>query len=195
MARFYDVLFCAMWGAWVTYWWTLSRRVKVNVRRESGASRLSYVVTLLVAVALLALPDVPYPMINERFLPAATWPLWAGTGAAITLTGLLFTVWARMHLGNNWSDVVSIKVDHELITSGPYRLVRHPIYTGLIGAMIATGVAVGTATALLGTALIAFGLWQKARMEEGFLTTELGADAYGPYCRRVPMLVPFLPQR
>jgi protein-S-isoprenylcysteine O-methyltransferase Ste14 len=48
---------------------------------------------------------------------------------------------------------------------------------------------------LLGTALIAFGLWQKARMEEGFLTTELGADAYGPYCRRVPMLVPFLPQR
>ncbi len=67
--------------------------------------------------------------------------------------------------------------------------------SGLIGAMIATGIAVGTATALLGTALIAFGLWQKARMEEGFLSTELGADAYGPYCQRVPMLVPFLPQR
>jgi protein-S-isoprenylcysteine O-methyltransferase Ste14 len=61
--------------------------------------------------------------------------------------------------------------------------------------MIATGIAVGTATALLGTLLIAIGLWQKARMEEGFLTNELGAEAYGPYCRRVPMLVPFLPQR
>jgi protein-S-isoprenylcysteine O-methyltransferase Ste14 len=61
--------------------------------------------------------------------------------------------------------------------------------------MLATAVAVGTATALVGAVLIAFGLWQKARMEEGFLTTELGADAYGPYCRRVPMLVPFLPTR
>jgi protein-S-isoprenylcysteine O-methyltransferase Ste14 len=61
--------------------------------------------------------------------------------------------------------------------------------------MLATGVAVATVTALLGTVLIAFGLWQKARMEEGFLTTELGADAYGTYCHRVPMLVPFLPQR
>ena len=59
--------------------------------------------------------------------------------------------------------------------------------------MLATAVAVGTVTALLGMVLIAFGLWQKARMEEGFLTTELGAEAYGPYCRRVPMLVLFLP--
>ena len=58
--------------------------------------------------------------------------------------------------------------------------------------MLATGIAVGTATALFGAFLIVIGLWQKARMEEGFLTTELGADAYGPYCRRVPMLIPFL---
>ncbi len=61
--------------------------------------------------------------------------------------------------------------------------------------MLATGIAVGTITAVIGTLLITFGLWQKARMEEGFLTTELGAEAYGPYCRRVPMLIPFLPQR
>jgi protein-S-isoprenylcysteine O-methyltransferase Ste14 len=61
--------------------------------------------------------------------------------------------------------------------------------------MLATAVAVGTVTALLGASLIAIGLWQKARMEEGFLTSELGADAYGPYCRRVPMLIPFLRPR
>jgi protein-S-isoprenylcysteine O-methyltransferase Ste14 len=73
--------------------------------------------------------------------------------------------------------------------------VRHPIYTGLIGATLPTGATVATATALLGALLIAFGLWLKARMEEDFLTTELGADAYGLYRRRVPMLVPFLPHR
>jgi hypothetical protein len=85
--------------------------------------------------------------------------------------------------------------DHQVIDTGPYGLVRHPIYTGLIGAILATGAAVATVTALLGALLIALGLWQKARMEEGFLTTELGADAYGRYCRRVPMLVPFLLHR
>jgi protein-S-isoprenylcysteine O-methyltransferase Ste14 len=107
----------------------------------------------------------------------------------------LFTWWARIHLGRFWSNAITRKEGHRVIDTGPYGLVRHPIYTGLIAAMLATGVAVATITALLGTVLIAFGLWQKARMEEGFLTTELGASAYGTYCRRVPMLVPFLPQR
>jgi len=115
--------------------------------------------------------------------------------AVVVVLGISFTWWARIHLGRFWSNAITRKEGHRVIDTGPYGLVRHPIYTGLIGAMIATGIAVGTATALLGAALIAVGLWQKARMEEGFLTTELGADAYGPYCRRVPMLVPFLPQR
>ena len=61
--------------------------------------------------------------------------------------------------------------------------------------MLATGIAVGTVTAMLGAVLISLGMWQKARMEEGFLTNELGAEAYGSYCRRVPMIVPFLPSR
>ncbi len=73
------------------------------------------------------------------------------------------------------------------------RCVRHPIYTGLIAAIAATAAAQATVTGCLGAALIAFGLWLKARVEEDFLTAELGADAYGAYRRRVPMLVPFLP--
>jgi protein-S-isoprenylcysteine O-methyltransferase Ste14 len=127
-------------------------------------------------------------------------PLWNfGNGAiyllvALTVAGTLFTWWARIHLGRFWSNAITRKEDHRVIDTGPYGLVRHPIYTGLIGAMLATGFAIGTITALLGTLLITFGLWRKARMEEGFLTTELGADAYGAYCRRVPMLIPFLPQ-
>ena len=111
--------------------------------------------------------------------------------AGLTFAGTSFTWWARIHLGRFWSNSITRKEGHQLIDTGPYGLVRHPIYTGLIGAILATGAAIATVTALLGALLIAYGLWQKARMEEGFLTAEFGADAYGPYRRRVPMLVPF----
>jgi protein-S-isoprenylcysteine O-methyltransferase Ste14 len=115
--------------------------------------------------------------------------------AGLTLVGIAFTWSARIHLGRFWSNAITRKEDHRVIDTGPYRLVRHPIYTGLITGMLATGVAVGTAPAILGAALISLGMWRKAHIEEGFLTIELGADAYGGYCRRVPMLVPFLHPR
>ena len=85
------------------------------------------------------------------------------------------------------------KEGHRVIDTGPYGLVGHPSYTGLIAGMLVTGIAVGTVPAMLGAVLISVGMGLKARMEEGFLTAELGADAYGSYCRRVPMLIPFLP--
>ena len=115
--------------------------------------------------------------------------------AGLTLAGISFTWWARIHLGHFWSNAITHKEGHRVIDTGPYGLVRHPIYTGLITGMLATGVAVGTVTALLGAALISLGMWQKARMEEVFLSVELGPDAYGSYRRRVPMLVPFVPPR
>lgn len=112
--------------------------------------------------------------------------------AALTLAGISFTWWARIHLGRFWSNAITRKDDHRVIDTGPYGLVRHPIYTGLIAGMLVTGVAVSTVTAMLGAVLISLGMWQKARLEEGFLMKELG-EAYGLYRRRVPMLVPFLP--
>jgi protein-S-isoprenylcysteine O-methyltransferase Ste14 len=112
--------------------------------------------------------------------------------AGLTLAGILFTWWARLHIGRLWSSAITRKEDHRVVDSGPYALVRHPIYTGLIAAILATAGAEGTATALAGAALVTFGLWLKARTEERFLMGELGPDAYGAYCRRVPMLVPFL---
>jgi protein-S-isoprenylcysteine O-methyltransferase Ste14 len=115
--------------------------------------------------------------------------------AAVMLAGLLLTWWARLHLGRLWSSVITRKEDHRIVDTGPYALVRHPIYTGLITALLATSAAEATVTALFGAGLIAFGLWLKARYEERFLTVELGPEAYKSYCRRVPMLVPFLPPR
>ena len=111
--------------------------------------------------------------------------------AIVVLLGISFTWWARIHLGRFWSNAITRKEGHSIVELGPYGLVRHPIYTGLILAILATGAAVATVASLLGAVLISFGEWQKARMEERFLSAELGAEAYQSYSRRVPMIVPF----
>src|ERR1700692_2059159 len=185
-------LLALIWAAWLLSWLIgsfFSGRTEKHVRTwDSRAYRIP-----ILAGAVLLTPWTARALGEQ--------PIWhVGNGgtyvlAGVTLAGVLFTWWARIHLGRFWSNAITRKEDHRVIDTGPYGLVRHPIYTGLIAAMLATGVAVGTVTALLGALLIAFGLWQKARMEEGFLTAELGEGAYGPYCRRVPMLVPFLPTR
>ena len=115
-----------------------------------------------------------------------------GLVVAIMLISLCFTWWARIHLGRLWSGVITRKEGHKLIDNGPYALVRQPIYTGLVVALFATAAVEATAPALLGAALMIFGFWLKARFEEQFLRIELGPESYPSYCRRVPMLVPFI---
>jgi len=185
-------LLALIWIAWLISWAVASfwsGRTEKHIKSwDSRAYRIP-----IFAGAILLTPWIAQALAEE--------PLWhVGHGGAyvlagLTLAGMSFTWWARIHLGRLWSSAITRKEGHRVIDTGPYGLVRHPIYAGLIGAILATGAAVATVTALLGALLIAFGLWQKARMEEGFLTTELGADAYERYCRRVPMLVPFLPHR
>ncbi|TCU72522.1 isoprenylcysteine carboxyl methyltransferase (ICMT) family protein [Bradyrhizobium sp. R2.2-H] len=128
-------------------------------------------------------------------------PLWVldNTGIAVaavlSAAGIAFAWWGRLHLGKFWSNTITHKEDHRVIDTGPYGIVRHPIYTGLIFGMLVTGVAIGLVTTMLGAILISLGMWQKGRMEEVFLSKELGEDAYGAYCRRVPMIIPFLSPR
>jgi protein-S-isoprenylcysteine O-methyltransferase Ste14 len=110
--------------------------------------------------------------------------------AFATVASLAFTWWGRIHLGRLWSGTITRKEAHRVVDTGPYALVRHPIYAGLIAATLATATAEATLPALAGCAAIAFGLRLKARFEEVFLTQELGPD-YAAYRRRVPMLVPF----
>jgi protein-S-isoprenylcysteine O-methyltransferase Ste14 len=185
-------LLALIWMVWLISWTIgafFSARTEKHVRTWDSRA---YRIPILVGAVLLT-PWTAQVLGEQRLWNPGN----AGTYilAAITLAGTLFTWWARIHLGRFWSNAITRKEGHRIVDTGPYGLVRHPIYTGLIAAMFATGIAVGTVTALLGAFLIALGLWQKARMEEGFLTTELGADAYGPYCRRVPMLIPFLRPR
>jgi protein-S-isoprenylcysteine O-methyltransferase Ste14 len=128
-------------------------------------------------------------------------PLWVlgNTGiyiaAVLSAAGIAFAWWGRLHLGKFWSNTITHKEDHRVIDTGPYGIVRHPIYTGLIFGMLVTGIAIGLVTTILGAILISLGMWQKGRMEEVFLSKELGEDAYGAYCNRVPMIIPFLSPR
>jgi protein-S-isoprenylcysteine O-methyltransferase Ste14 len=111
--------------------------------------------------------------------------------AFLTLPGFGFAWWARVHLGKLWSGSVARKAGHQVVDTGPYAIVRHPIYTGLIAATLVSAVAVGTIVSMLGLGAMILGFWLKARLEERFLVEQLGPQAYDRYCRSVPMLVPF----
>ena len=191
MERTYNSLFLGMWLAWAAYWWALSRRVKATERRESLYSRLAFIVPLLFAGVLLFAPILEIPVINARFLPLAAWRVWGGVGVALNLVGLLLAVWARMYLGRNWSGVVTIKEDHELITGGPYRMVRHPIYTGLLLAFVGLALARGEWRSILGVVIAAGAFWRKLRIEECWMRERFG-DKYQTYSQRVAALIPFV---
>jgi len=180
-------LFAAIWIGWIVSW--LVAAFWSN-RTEKLALTWN---TLLYRVAIVAGAILMTPWATRRFAATLLWDVgYAGAYvlAVLTLAGLLFAWWARIHIGRLWSGSIARKEGHRVVDTGPYALVRHPIYTGLIAALMATALAQATANGLAGAALLSFGFWLKARAEERFLTAELGADAYGAYRQRVPMLVP-----
>ena len=189
MTPLYRYLFPVLWLSWAAYWWVLSRNVKPTTRREPLGSRLLHVIPLALAVWLLWVPRIPLPVLGDRFLPLTAWPFW--TGAVFTAGGLLFAVWARIHLGMNWSGIVTIKEGHELITSGPYAIVRHPIYTGLLLAFAGSALALAQWRGVLAMIIASWALWRKLRFEERWMHAQFG-ERYQAYSRRVAALVPFL---
>ena len=178
-----------MWLTWIGYWWAASYHVKTTARHESVRSRLLHIVPLMLAAALLTMRHSPSRILAERFVPAGVWPFWVG--AVLTVAGLLVSVWARVHLGRNWSATITVKKDHELITSGPYRFARHPIYSGLLLAFIGSALACGELRAILAVTLAFWALWRKLRIEEQWMREQFGT-AYDEYARRVAALVPFV---
>ncbi len=139
------------------------------------------------AVVLLWYPSLPLPILGDRFLPRGTWCFWIG--AAVTAGGLLFAVWARRHLGRNWSQAVTVKEDHALITTGPYAIVRHPIYTGLLLGLLGSAVARAEWRGLVAVALVLGVLWPKLKLEENWMRAQFG-ESYDAYARRVSALMP-----
>jgi protein-S-isoprenylcysteine O-methyltransferase Ste14 len=184
----YRQLMLWLWLAWLVYWVVSALSVKSTRRRESLGSRLSHVVPLLTGVALILCPRVAWQWLSLRLLPPG--PLQVALGLVLLALGLAFTVWARVYLGRNWSGMVTVKEGHELIRSGPYAYVRHPIYTGLLVALLGSAVTCGELRALIGLGIVAGAFIRKLRIEERFMR-ELFPQQYQRYCAEVPALIPF----
>jgi protein-S-isoprenylcysteine O-methyltransferase Ste14 len=181
-----------LWGAWALFWVISALNAKTTQRRESAASRLAHVIPLLVGGVLIAWHWSHWPWLLARLWPRSFSAYCLGI--ALLAAGLAFAVWARVHLGRNWSGTVTIKEGHELIRSGPYAWVRHPIYTGILTAVLGTAIASGTVHAALGLAVIAAALVRKTRIEEAFLRETFPAE-YPRYCAVVPALIPLTKPR
>ena len=182
----------ALRGVWFVWWITWLAAAAWSDRAVKRPPRRSQIVYRVLAaggaILLFGLfrHDVRVEGILWQTADALSWVM-----VVIAFVGLLFTWWARIHLGRLWSSSVGRKADHRVVDTGPYSIVRHPIYSGITLASIATAVLRGTLTAWLGVVVMTLGWYVKARMEEEFLREELGADAYGAYASRVPMLMPF----
>ena len=177
----------ALWIAWLIYWFLSALRVRRNERGESVGQRLLTTLVLVVGAYLIFAPVTPFGPLNTRFIPEA----FGIRAVALTMivAGLAITVWARRHIGQFWSARVMLKEGHELIQSGPYARVRHPIYSGIFLAMLGTALFVGEWRALLGTAIFFVGHWLKARREETLLATQFG-PVYDEYRQRTGSLLP-----
>jgi protein-S-isoprenylcysteine O-methyltransferase Ste14 len=185
----YDMPLAVLWLAWLAYWVFAARDVKPVRRREPWASRL-LTVALTIPVALLtAAPGQWLPWLSARFLPDTMIVDWAGL--LMVTAGLALAVWARTHLGRNWSGTVTVKEDHELVRSGPYAIVRHPIYTGLLLAMLGTAIILGEWRGLSALCFLSAAFLLKLRREERFMA-ESFPETYPGYRARVPALVPLL---
>jgi protein-S-isoprenylcysteine O-methyltransferase Ste14 len=187
----FGYLFGAAWLLWLVYWGVSAANVKQATRVESSLSRFGkYFLPLMVAAwMMIGARTFAGTLLGERFVPALEWVAWLGF--ILTLAGLAFACWARAILGRNWSGVVQLKQDHELIVRGPYSIVRHPIYTGLLLAFLGSALAIGQWRALLATAIVAISFWRKLRLEERWMR-ELFGDRYVNYMRRVKALVPWV---
>jgi protein-S-isoprenylcysteine O-methyltransferase Ste14 len=187
--QFYRHLILWAWCAWALYWLISSIGNKATRRREPLGSRLAHVLPLLIGGVLLGVRELPWAAALGMRLWPRSFPVYC-VGFVILIAGLGFAVWARMHLGRNWSGAVTVKQGHELIRTGPYGYVRHPIYTGILAGVIGTAICSGTLRALLGFVIIAAALTRKLRKEEEFMR-EVFPGQYQQYCAAVPALIPF----
>jgi protein-S-isoprenylcysteine O-methyltransferase Ste14 len=177
----------SLWSVFIVYWVVSALKRKRTKRRESPLQRLAYVLPLLIAFYVLPEPRFRRGWLGQRFVPDTLAVQW--TGVLLTGAGIGMAIWARWHLGTNWSGVVTVKEGHELIRTGPYRTIRHPIYTGILLGMFGTAVAIGEVRALVAVGVALASFYFKARREETFLAQEFG-PSFTEHQRHTGMFLP-----
>jgi len=176
-----------LWLIFALYWFVSALRLNRMRKREPLLQRLSYVLPLLAALAVVYWGDTQFPFLARRMIPGARWI--AGTGIALTAAGIGFAIWARYHIGRYWSGSVSLREGHQLVRSGPYARIRHPIYTGILTGLAGTFVALGTYRELVVFLIIWAGFVMKSCREEALLSGEFGA-AFDEHRRQTGFFLP-----
>jgi protein-S-isoprenylcysteine O-methyltransferase Ste14 len=179
----------AVWSLVAIYWIVGMVLAKRTIKSESILSSATHIVLGCAAVLLVWEPATGKGFLGYRLISSAGWVGWLGL--AVTIGGCAFAIWARATLGSNWSSLVTVKQDHELILRGPYTVVRHPIYSGLLLALTGTAIAVGEIRAFIGLGLAFVGFLLKSAAEEKFMREEFSTE-YEQYSRRVRRLIPFV---
>jgi protein-S-isoprenylcysteine O-methyltransferase Ste14 len=181
-----------LWFAWMIVWLAWALQSKQTQHRESFASRMSYTLVVWLAIYFMFFGKNLGSWWHSDILAYRPWIGWASVSVAVL--GFAITFWARFTLGGNWSSNVTIKVAHELIRGGPYRWVRHPIYTGLIVAMAGTALARNQWRGLPAVVLFWLAFHIKLLKEENFMRQTFGAQ-YIEYSESTGAIFPLLQRR
>jgi len=175
------------WTIWAVWWLAMAFFSKSTKRRESPAQRIEHLLPATLGFALVFRQGFGGAWLARPIISAN--PILLGLCVMVTILGLLFAVWARLILGSNWSGTVMIKTNHQLIRRGPYRWIRHPIYTGMLAALLATALIQGLLSGIVGFVLVLLALYRKARREESFLSQEFG-DGFMVHRQHTGMFLP-----
>jgi protein-S-isoprenylcysteine O-methyltransferase Ste14 len=179
-----------IWGIFFGYWFLSALRNKSKIeRRESLFSRLLYLTLVGLAISLIVFDPLIYGPLLWRILPEEF--MVDFIGVVILILGLCFAVWARLHLGRYWSARIVLAEDHQLIQTGPYHLVRNPIYFGGLVAVFGTIIVIGEVRGVLAIVLVLIAFLRKIRIEERWLRDRFG-PAYIEYQKKVKALIPFV---
>jgi protein-S-isoprenylcysteine O-methyltransferase Ste14 len=181
--RIFSSLVIAFWFVFYLYWAISARGAKRVVQRANRWASFGILVVVMVAVLLST-----FSVFKIQLIPRTDGVLASGT--AMCALGLALAIWARKHLGTNWSREPSIQAGHELVTSGPYRFVRHPIYTGILAAIFGSVLVGGTAWMIMFAGMLLMFVWRVKREEE--FMTQLFPQQYPEYKNRTSALIPFV---
>jgi protein-S-isoprenylcysteine O-methyltransferase Ste14 len=179
--------FC--WAVLGLYWLVTALGTKKVAVNESTGLRVFRLTMLALMLVLLMTDWLRIGPLAWRFLPRHSEAVWLGV--ALTSVGVALAIWARFSLGRNWSDKVVLKVDHELICSGPYRYLRHPIYTGVLLAVAGTALTIGEWRGVAALVLLGTNYCVKALKEEKILAVNFG-EAFAEHKRRTGFFLPGL---
>ena len=182
--QFINVLWIFFWAVWLA----AAFFVKRATRRRRSPIRLVYIALALSAFWFFG-NHTRNPILRNQLIPNT--PAIAYTGALLTAAGIAFAFIARFFLGRNWDGRVVIKQDHTLILTGPYAFVRHPIYSGLLLAILGTAIAYGQLGYFAAAVVVTFALWLKSRLEERLMIEQFSTQ-YSDYRSRVKAFIPFM---